>query len=59
MSLKLNNIDEKKRLSRIVREILPKDTGAIVRTEAKWKTQIELQADMQELLKSGKDKRKH
>ncbi len=39
MSLKLNNIDEKKRLSRIVREILPKDTGAIVRTEAKWKTQ--------------------
>lgn len=54
MSLKLNNIDEKKRLSRIVREILPKDTGAIVRTEAKWKTQIELQADMQELLKKWK-----
>ncbi len=50
MSTKLLNIDERNRLGKIVRNILPKGTGAIVRTEAKWKTQIEMQEDLQNLL---------
>lgn len=50
MSTKLNNLDERDRLGKIVRNILPKGTGAIVRTEAKWKTQIEMQEDLQNIL---------
>lgn len=54
ISLKLDNANEKNRLSKIVREILPKGTGAIIRTEAKWKTQLDLQEDMQIILKKWK-----
>lgn len=50
ISLKLENSDERSRLAKIVKEILPKETGAIIRTEAKWKNQIELQEDMQNIL---------
>lgn len=55
ISLKLDNVNEKNRLVKLVREILPKSTGAIIRTEAKWKNQLELQEDMQVILKKWKN----
>ena len=55
VSLKLDNVNEKNRLVKLVREILPKSTGAIIRTEAKWKNQLELQEDMQVILKKWKN----
>lgn len=55
VSLKMDNIDERNRLVKIVREILPKNTGAIIRTEAKWKNQLELQEDMQVILNKWKN----
>ena len=54
MSSKLLNIDERNRLGKIVRGILPKGTGAIVRTEAKWKTPLEMQEDLQNILTKWK-----
>lgn len=54
ISLKLDNGNERSRLTKIVRGILPKNTGAIIRTEAKWKTQSELQEDLQDILKRWK-----
>ena len=54
-SLKLDNVNEKDRLAKIVRGILPKSTGAIIRTEAKWKSQLDLQEDMQVILKKWKN----
>lgn len=53
-SQKMQNIDEKKRLIKIVKNILPKNTGAIIRTEARWKNQKEMQEDMQIILKRWK-----
>ena len=50
ISSKLTNIDERNRLGKIVRNILPKGTGAIIRTEAKWKTQLDMQEDLQNIL---------
>ena len=55
ISLKLDNVNEKNRLVKLIREILPKSTGAIIRTEAKWKNQLELQEDMQVILKKWKN----
>ena len=54
ISLKMDNVNEKDRLAKIVRNILPKNTGAIIRTEAKWKTQTEMQEDLQDILKKWK-----
>ncbi len=53
-SQKMDNLDEKRRLKKIVSNILPKNTGAIIRTEARWKNQPDLQEDMQILLRRWK-----
>ena len=55
ISSKMENIDEKKRLRKIVQNILPKNTGAIIRTEAKWRTQLELQKDLEKILIKWKE----
>jgi len=55
VSARIDNPEERNRLPKIVRVILPKGTGAIIRTEAKWKRQLELQQDLQILLTKWKN----
>lgn len=55
VSARIDNPEERNRLPKIVREILPKGTGAIIRTEAKWKRQLDFQQDLQILLTKWKN----
>ncbi|MCX7984704.1 MAG: Rne/Rng family ribonuclease [Bacteroidetes bacterium] len=51
VSKKITNFREKRRLRRIVRSILPKGFGAIIRTVAEGKSEELLQQDLNELVK--------
>lgn len=55
VSQKIDNEEEKSRLVRIVKEILPKDTGAIVRTSGKGIDEKILKKDLEELIKKWKE----
>jgi len=52
VSKKLSNFKEKRRLRKVVREMLPKGFGAIIRTVADGKTDEMLQQDLDELIKT-------
>ena len=52
VSKKLTNFKEKRRLRKVVREMLPKGFGAIIRTVADGKTDDMLQQDLDELIKT-------
>lgn len=54
ISQKIENEAEKERLLKIIKELLPKNTGAIVRTAALNKNQEELKVDLDNLLKKWK-----
>ncbi len=51
VSKKISNFREKRRLRRIVRQILPKGYGAIIRTVAEGKSEELLKQDLEELIK--------
>jgi len=52
VSKKLSNFKEKRRLRKVVRAMLPKGFGAIIRTVADGKTDEMLQQDLDELIKT-------
>ena len=52
VSKKLSNFKEKRRLRKVVRTMLPKGFGAIIRTVADGKTDEMLQQDLDELIKT-------
>ena len=52
VSKKLTNFKEKRRLRKVVRAMLPKGFGAIIRTVADGKTDEMLQQDLDELIKT-------
>ncbi len=52
VSKKLSNFKEKRRLRRVVRAMLPKGFGAIIRTVADGKTDEMLKQDLDELIKT-------
>ena len=54
ISQKIENEAEKERLLKAVKAVLPKDTGTIVRTAALKKSEKELTADLEQLLKKWK-----
>lgn len=54
ISQKIENEAEKERLLKIIKELLPKNTGAIVRTATLNKNQEELKVDLDNLLKKWK-----
>jgi len=51
VSQKIEDEKERQRLIQVVKKILPKDTGAIIRTSAKGKTDEILSKDLKELIK--------
>ncbi len=50
VSQKIENEEEKQRLIKIVRNILPKNTGAIIRTAGENKTEEEIKKDLEKLI---------
>lgn len=52
VSKKISSFRERRRLRRIVREMLPKGFGAIIRTVAEGKSEDMLRQDLQELVKA-------
>jgi ribonuclease G len=52
VSRKLNNFKEKRRLRRIVRSILPKNYGAIIRTVAEGRDENAIRTDLEDLLET-------
>jgi ribonuclease G len=57
-SQKLDNEKEKERLIKIVKDIIPENTGAIIRTSANGITEDKLKVDLQELIKKWKNIKK-
>ena len=57
-SQKLDNEKEKERLIKIVKDIIPENTGAIIRTSANGITEEKLKVDLQELIKKWKNIKK-
>ena len=51
VSQKIENEEEKQRLIKIVKNILPKNTGAIIRTAGENKTEEEIKKDLEKLIK--------
>ncbi len=50
VSQKIEDEDEKKRLVEIVKQLLPKNAGAIIRTSAEGKTKEELESDIKSVI---------
>lgn len=55
ISKKITNQDERKRLIKIIEEIKPQNFGVIVRTVAEGKTVVELQGEIELLIKKWKE----
>ena len=58
VSQKIENEEEKTRLIKIVKEILPQDTGAIVRTSSEGIDENFIKADLEDLIKKWKNIKK-
>ena len=58
VSQKIENEEEKKRLIKIVKDILPQDTGAIVRTSSEGIDENYIKADLEDLIKKWKNIKK-
>lgn len=58
VSQKIENEEEKQRLINIVKNILPENTGAIVRTSSEGIDEVSIKTDLEELIKKWKNIRK-
>lgn len=58
VSQKIENEEEKQRLINIVKDILPENTGAIVRTSSEGIDEVSIKTDLEELIKKWKNIRK-
>ena len=58
ISQKIENENEKKRLINIVKEVLPKDTGAIVRTSSEGMDENSIKTDLESLINKWKNIKK-
>lgn len=58
VSQKIENEEEKQRLIDIVKNVLPENTGAIIRTSGEGKDEETIKADLEELIKKWKNIKK-
>lgn len=58
VSQKIENEEEKQRLINIVKNILPENTGAIVRTSSEGIDEVSIKTDLEELIKKWKNIKK-
>lgn len=58
VSQKIENEEEKQRLINIVKNILPENTGAIVRTSSEGIDEVNIKTDLEEIIKKWKNIRK-